>query len=101
MEEELEKLDKRNNLLVPLHPLSYIGINKYFNYKLSFNGIYFKEKIYLAQKIERMSSISIIKKIKEDTEFRYLLTKTRLYALILLKHYAKPKINLSHTTYSE
>ena len=39
MEEELEKLEERYKFLVPLYPLNYTGITKYFNYELRFNGV--------------------------------------------------------------
>ena len=49
-----------------------------------------REKIYLKQKMER---ISVIKIVKEHTGFHYLLTKIKLYSLILLE------LNIFHKKY--
>ena len=100
MEEELEKLEERYKFLVPLYPLNYTGITKYFNYELRFNGVVSRNN--LPQIKDRAYVINLDhQKSKGTHRFHYLLTETRLYTLILLKYYTKSAINLSHTTYSE
>ena len=46
---------------------------------------FLQEAIYLEKNMERMQYISIIKIVKEDSGFHYLMIEMQLHTLILLK----------------
>ena len=80
MDGELEEQEEDiwiKNVLVALHHLSNIEINKYFNYKPRFYGVFSKSNLHRIKDGAYVINLDD-KKVKKHIGFHYLLIKIRL-----------------------
>ena len=50
---QVKEVKKKQNLLIPFHPLTYIEINEYYKNEPKFNGVYSRNN--LPNKIKKRS----------------------------------------------